>query len=129
MRLSLSILAAAVALAGCGETAEPTQNAAAASIEVGENLLWNELANVTVSNDLNGAADQDSRTESTADRPRAEPEPAPTEEPRARPKTRPTPPAVEPKQKAPAPESNSTPAATPKVECTPEHEAMGHCSR
>jgi hypothetical protein len=131
MRLSLSILAAAAALAGCGETAESTQNAAAAnSLEVGENLLWDQLANVAVeSNDSNGAGDQNSSADSIADSTTTEPEPAPRAAPPARPKTRSTPPAAEPKPKAPEPESTSTPAATPKVECTPEHEAMGHCSR
>lgn len=110
----LPVLAAATALAGCGQ---PPAESNAAVNNIVEAVPANAAAPAGVGNLAEPA--NTSAAEAPTPAPRAAPAPEPRPSP-ATDKQMPLERRVDRVEPAPAPTSNS---------CTPEHEAMGHCKQ
>ena len=118
------IILSALPLAACGGDLHDNQSAANNQLEAAENVMWNDLANVSLENEATvtpppaAPADTDSEPRPSAESTAPAPERSRTA-PTAR-KSNPAP-AAKP---APAPAPEPSPA---QETCAPEHRAAGHC--
>lgn len=125
MKYNLALLIlSALPLAACGGDLDDNQSAANNQLEAADNVMWNDLANVSLENEATvtpspaAQADTDSEARPSAESTAA----APTERSRPAPKVR-VPDSAPDVKPAPAPEPSSPPQET----CAPEHRAAGHC--
>ena len=121
------VLLSALPLVACGGGSDEQQSAANNQLEAADNVMWNDLADISLKNQASiappPAADAESEGE-TEQSPSSKAQPAPAERPRPAPTARDPSPAPEAK---PAPAPAADPPAQPQESCAPEHRAAGHC--
>ena len=121
------VLLSALPLVACGGGSDEQQSAANNQLEAADNVLWNDLADISLENPAGiappPAAGADTESEAEQ-RPSSKAESAPAERPRPAPTARDPSPAPEAK---PAPGPAAEPSAQPQETCAPEHRAAGHC--
>ena len=121
------VLFSALPVVACGGGSDEQQSAANNQLEAADNVLWNDLADISLENPAGIAPPPAAGADSALDDGRCSASlsvSAPAERPRPAPTARDPSPAPEAK---PAPGPAAEPSAQPQETCAPEHRAAGHC--
>lgn len=122
MKYNLALLIlSALPLMACGGELDDNQSAVNNQLEAADNVMWNDLANVSLENETSVAPPPAAADADTASPSAASTVPAPKERSRPAPK-------VQVPDAAPEVKPTPTPETSPPQEtCAPEHRAAGHC--